>query len=402
MKAICNDIVLAKSDDIVAATGARNPGIDLLRGLAIVLVVLNHLGLRIPLKQSALADVLPAWLLSRLNYNGYEAVFVFFVISGFLIAGNALRRWDSLERIDLRAFYTRRFARIVPCLLALIVVLSVLHLLGVQDYVIHREGQSLPRAIFAALGLHLNWYEGRTGYLPGNWDVLWSLSIEEVFYIGFPLVCLATRRRGVLMLLLGVLALSMPWTHAALRGNEIWQEKAYLPGMSAIAIGVLGALLAAHWRLPPRRTSGLLGWLGAVGLIAAMICGAAMWQLFRDGYLLLLAASALCLLLACEQRQRRGPWQPWRGLDWLRSWGRLSYEIYLSHMFVVFAVVRIFRLTGGDPRWGCLWYLLALPSCWLLGKAVERWLSLPCERWLRARLLRPHAAAGAPVAMAVD
>ncbi|HTM27906.1 MAG TPA: hypothetical protein VL097_00930, partial [Rhodanobacter sp.] len=44
---------------------SRNPGIDLLRGLAIVLVVFNHLGLRIPLKKTALADVLPTWLLSR-------------------------------------------------------------------------------------------------------------------------------------------------------------------------------------------------------------------------------------------------------------------------------------------------------------------------------------------------
>jgi peptidoglycan/LPS O-acetylase OafA/YrhL len=367
----------------------RNPGIDLLRGLAILLVVFNHLGLRIPLKKTALADVLPGWFLSRLNYNGYEAVFVFFVISGFLISGNALRRWGSLEQIDLRTFYVRRFARIVPCLLVLIAVLSVLHLLTVPDYTISHAGQSLPGAIWAALGLHLNWYEGHTGYLPGNWDVLWSLSIEEVFYIGFPLACLLTRRLTVLVPLLLLLALSMPWTHAALRGNEIWQEKAYLPGMSAIAIGVLGALLATRSATLPPRTVSLLGWLGVIGLVAATIDGAAMWHLLRDGYMLLLALSALCLLLACEQRQRRGAWHTWRGLDWMRSWGRLSYEIYLSHMFVVFAVVRLFKLAGGDMRLGVLWYLLTLPLCWVLGTMVERWLSTPCERWLRTRL-SPH------------
>jgi peptidoglycan/LPS O-acetylase OafA/YrhL len=373
--------------ELQSAQTGRNPGIDLLRGLSILFVILNHLGLRIPLKKTALAELLPPWFLGRLNYNGYEAVFVFFVISGFLIAGNALQRWGGLERIDLRAFYARRFARIVPCLLGLIAVLAVLHGLAVPDYTISRPGQSLPGAIWAALGLHLNWYEGRTGYLPGNWDVLWSLSIEEVFYIGFPLVCLLTRQRWVLVPLLVLLALSMPWTHAALRGNEIWQEKAYLPGMSAIAIGVLGALLAARLRILPARTTTLLGWLGALGLAAATIDGAVMWQLLRDGYMLLLALSALCLLLACAQRQRRGDWHASRALDWLRSWGRLSYEIYLSHMFVVFAVVRIFRLAGGDLRWGFLWYLLALPLCWLLGLAVERWLSAPCERWLRASLL---------------
>jgi peptidoglycan/LPS O-acetylase OafA/YrhL len=375
--------------DSLAAQTRRNPGIDLLRGLSILFVILNHLGLRIPLKKTALAEVLPPWFLSRLNYNGYEAVFVFFVISGFLIAGNALQRWGGLERIDLRAFYARRFARIMPCLLVLIAVLAVLHLLAVPDYTIHRPGQSLPGAIGAALGLHLNWYEGHYGYLPGNWDVLWSLSIEEVFYIGFPLACLLTRRRWVLVPLLLLLALSMPWTHAALRGNEIWQEKAYLPGMSAIAIGVLGALLAARSHNLAARTTTLLGWLGAIGLVAATIDGAAMWQLLRDGYMLLLALSALCLLLACEQRQRRGDWHPWRPLNWLRSWGRLSYEIYLTHMFVVTPVVWFFKFTGGDMRLGFLWYLLTLPLCWLLGAVVERWLSTPCERWLRHRWVKP-------------
>ena len=124
-----------------------------------------------------------------------------------------------------------------------------------------------------------------------------------------------------------------------------------------------------------------------------MLDGAVLWRLLRDGSLLVLALSTLCLLLASQQRQLRGDWRPARGWGWLRSWGRLSYEIYLSHMFVVFAVVRLYRHVDGDPRWGFAWYLLALPLCWLLGVVVERWLSLPCERWLRARLLRAPLAA---------
>ena len=177
-------------------------------------MVLHHIGLRIPLKKGVLAGFVPKEVLSGLNYNGYEAVFIFFVISGFLIAGNVLRRDGALAKVDVRAFYTRRFSRIVPCLLLLVAVLSALHLLGVRDYVIQREGQTLPRAIVAALGFHLNWYEGMTGYLPGNWDVLWSLSIEEVFYLGFPLACLLVRRNAVLVPLLVLLALSLPITRA--------------------------------------------------------------------------------------------------------------------------------------------------------------------------------------------
>ena len=371
---------------------ARNPGIDALRGLSILLVVLHHIGLRIPFKKTALADVLPMPLLRALNYNGYEAVFVFFVISGFLIAGNVLRRWGSLQQIDARSFYARRFARIVPCLLVLLIVLSVLHLLGVDDYVIHREGQSLPGAILAALGLHLNWYEGVTGYLPGSWDVLWSLSIEEAFYLGFPLLCLLIRRDVVLIPLLVLLAVSLPWSRGALEANEIWQEKAYLPGMSAIAIGVIGA-----WLMPRLRLRGygvpVLQALGWAGLVCTFVAGGWIWHYIRNGYMLLLTLSALALLIAFAEQARRGDRKPFPGFGWLRSWGRLSYEIYLTHMFVVFAVVRAYRAFGGDGRLGFLWYLPALPLCWLLGVAVERWLSLPAERWLQTRLLPTRAQA---------
>ena len=368
----------------------RNAGIDLLRGLAIVFVLLNHLGLpmRIPLKATALADVLPLRLLQALNYNGYEAVFVFFVISGFLIAGNALQRWSSLARVELRAFYARRFARIVPCLLALVAVLAVLHVLGVADYVIHRPGQSLGGAVLSALGLHLNWYEGLTGYLPGSWDVLWSLSIEEAFYLGFPLVCLLTRRTWVLAPLLLVLALSLPWTRAALEGNEIWQEKAYLPGMAAIATGVLGALALAPARVWPQGACRALRWLGALGLLGATLGGHWLWPLLHEGTLLLLTGSTLALLVAFRLDSPRVP----RGLRWLCDWGRLSYEIYLSHMFVVFALVRLYRWNGADPRLGFLWYLATFALCWALGAGVARGLSEPCERWLRGRWLRSVAA----------
>jgi peptidoglycan/LPS O-acetylase OafA/YrhL len=69
--------------------------------------------------------------------------------------------------------------------------------------------------------------------------------------------------------------------------------------------------------------------------------------------------------------------------------GRASYEIYLTHMFVVFALVGVARMTGTDTVWGWVWYLPALGLCWLLGGLVSRYVSEPANRALRARMLRP-------------
>jgi len=361
----------------------RHAGIDRLRGLAIVLVVLHHLGLRMPLRDTALGDWLPRRILNALNYNGYEAVFVFFVISGFLIAGNALDRWGDLARIELATFYRRRAARILPCLLALVGVLALLHALAVPDYVIERPGQSLGGAVASALGLYLNWYEGQTGYLPGNWDVLWSLSIEEVFYLGFPLVCLLTRRRAVLVPLLVLLALSLPWSLASIAGNEVWKEKAYLPGMAAIATGVLGALWVRTWP-PSAGAARALRWCGTVAMLAMMTLTAPwLWRALHDGVMLMLTLATVCLLVGMRPAPAASPRV--RGFGWLESWGRLSYEIYLTHMFVVFAAVRLWHVTGGEPRAGLWWYPPSLALAWGLGALVARGLSQPCERWLRGR-----------------
>ena len=365
----------------------RDAAIDVLRGLSIVLVVLHHVGLRIPLRRGVLADFLPARLLVALTGNGYEAVFVFFVISGFLITSNTLARWGALGAIDIRAFYRRRAARILPCLSLLVAVLAVLDRIGANHFVIDASRQSLARALLAVAGLHLNWYEGMTGYLPANWDVLWSLSIEEVFYLAFPVVCLLPGARRWLLPLAMLFALSLPWSHAALDGNEIWQEKAYLPGMSAIATGVIAALLAQRWR-PPPRTATWLGVSGWVGLVAVFGFENLLWRSLKDGCLLVLTMSVAALLVASKASPVRDHRRLSRATRSLRSFGRLSYEVYLTHMFVVWLVVDVYRRIDADEAWGFLWYGPALGLSWALGRAVAHGVSLPVERAIRRRAVQ--------------
>ncbi|NPD67248.1 acyltransferase [Lichenicola cladoniae] len=210
----------------------RNVGIDLIRGISIVLVVIHHTSLRIPVMQTSLSAILPKRFLIGLSSDGYEAVFVFFVVSGFLIATNSIRRWTSLARLDPRIFYIRRAARILPCLVLLVAVLASLDPSGVSNYVITRADQSLPRAILAAFAFHLNWYEGHTGSLPGGWDVTWSLSVEEVFHLGFPLVCLLVGRYWMLQtILFAALALSLPLLlHVIAHAPKSGGRKPIFPG----------------------------------------------------------------------------------------------------------------------------------------------------------------------------
>jgi peptidoglycan/LPS O-acetylase OafA/YrhL len=74
------------------------------------------------------------------------------------------------------------------------------------------------------------------------------------------------------------------------------------------------------------------------------------------------------------------------GTGWLRSFGRLSYEIYLTHMFAVFSIVGLFHWSGANLYFGWLWFPPALALSWALGTAISRVLSTPADRWLREKL----------------
>ncbi len=106
--------------------------------------------------------------------------------------------------MNVRDFYRLRFARIAPLLLLLLVVLSVLDLVHVEGFVVSQKTGGLGRALLAAFTFHINLLEARRGYLPPGWDILWSLSVEEMFYLFFPLICRGFRRVSFLLVLLSV------------------------------------------------------------------------------------------------------------------------------------------------------------------------------------------------------
>ena len=363
---------------------SRLDGIDLLRGLAIFLVLMNHVNMRLLFAHVPYTKGLPPQLTYSLVWNGQFGVQIFFAVSGFLITSMSLRRWGTISRVKIRDFYRLRFARIAPLLLLLLAILSALHLAHVKNFIVSPKTGGLGRALIAALTFHVNLLEARRDYLPGNWDILWSLSVEEMFYLFFPLACLLFRRTRALIIpllafiILGPFARSVAFNH-----NEVWREYSYLGGMDAIAMGCLTALLLANRRLsrPALWTATIAG----ATLVIFSLCfsiRAYKWGLGRNGLNMTILALGTCLLIATAAQTH---WHAPRIFTPLRKLGQRSYEIYLTHMFVVFALFALFLLAHKPIRTVPFLFLAVTLVSALLGELVARAYSEPMNRWLRNR-----------------
>ena len=375
-------------DSALSANPARSwtrlDGVDLLRALAIFFVLMNHVNIRLLSAKVPYLRGLPHQLVNSLVWNGQFGVQIFFAVSGFLITSTTLRRWGSLSRVCVRDFYLLRFARIAPLLLLLLALLSLLHMAHFYDFVVPAKTGGLGRALIAALTFHVNVLEARRGYLPGNWDILWSLSVEEMFYLFFPLVCfLLGRGKLLLILLLTFVALGPFGRTTFAHGNEVWQEYSYLAGMDAIALGCLTALFVARRRL----SRPLLLTLGSVGtalliFILGFSLQAYSWGLGRNGLNMTILALGACMVIAAAaQTHWRGP----RVFTPFLILGQRSYEIYLTHMFVVFAFFHLFLMAGKPMRAVPALFATVILFAVLLGELVARFYSEPMNRWLRNR-----------------
>jgi len=374
----------------------RLDGVDLLRGVAICLVLMNHVNMQLIGTKVPYTQGMPRQLVSSLVWNGQFGVQIFFAISGFLITSTTLRRWGSLSAVSLRDFYRLRFARIAPLMILLLVILSSLHLFHVKGFVVSEKTGGLGRALVAALTFHVNLLEARRGYLPPSWDILWSLSVEEIFYLCFPLMCRVLRRSGLLLAGLLLFVLLGPFARsAAFNQNPVWREYSYLGGMDGIALGCLTALLSAKARL----SSINLRMLGAAGvmMLGFILCfsiRAYRLGLGRDGLDMTILALGTCMVLVVFVQTR---WQAPRFLVPLVHLGRLSYEVYLTHIFIVLSLFRLFLLANKPIRAVPVMFVAVLVFSGLLGAVVSRSYTEPMNRWLRERWVKDATRVGSTV-----
>ena len=165
---------------------------------------------------------------------------------------HTLQRNGFLAQIKLKDFYIRRIARIMPCLVLLVAMVSVLGSLGLQPFLNQSPNGvevSYAVTVLSALSFWMNLLIIEYGWVNYALGVLWSLSVEEVFYLAFPVLCLVLGRgKGFIVFLLAVIAYA-PYFRALHFGEE---SGAYLyhyfSSFDGIAIGCLTAMYAQHFK----------------------------------------------------------------------------------------------------------------------------------------------------------
>lgn len=367
------------------SVGPRDQRIDLIRGVSILLVLFHHFNIAYRLDDTALSRAFSWETVRAVARNGNYGVTMFFVISGYLITSNADRRWAGLANIKAGTFYGLRAARILPCLLLLLAVVNLLALAGVAIFQNHAQDGEPPSfwlANFASLTFWMNVLIGRSGWFNYPLGVLWSLSVEEVFYLSFPILCVFMRREARLLAFWAAIIVISPVYRFTHQGDEGGFLYAYFASFDGIAIGCCTALLAKRVILHGR---------GDQVLQTFTVAGMALlylWQPIGQTNVLGVTAMALgtaALLLGAHNR-RAGPFGRSWPLAALRWFGELSYELYLFHLVVLGAMRTMFppRNAVGDEK---LWLLVAfLASSAGLSAVVARFYAEPLNRGIRQLL----------------
>jgi peptidoglycan/LPS O-acetylase OafA/YrhL len=385
---------------MAAPVRSHRPGLDGLRGLAVAVVVAYHL---------------------ELLRGGFLGVDVFFVLSGYLITGLVLGEATETGGLSLRTFWGRRIRRLVPALVAMVVtvVAAALALGWPAD-----ERRDLAIGATATLTWWANWRQaGGSSYWASGEDPFrhaWSLSIEEQFYVLWPLAAVAvvllvrrTRPERLAMALgvvagLGALA-SGTWMVALAHRLEVGDlSRVYVGTDTRVVAPLLGCLLAclAHrsprtWAQGPGVRAG--GIVGAVVLIAMVLTvDVSAPSTYRSG-LLLVAAAMAGLLVRSAASAETTSLDP---VGWLvahpiaRYLGTRSYALYLWSWPV--QVLVVFRWPEIDRA---VLVATTLAASLLLAELSQRAVEVPLRHrsgWAAAPAWRrPAWAAGGVAAVAV-
>ncbi|WP_374929368.1 acyltransferase family protein [Kytococcus sedentarius] len=358
------------------ADSGRIQGLDGLRALAVGLVVVYHL----------LPDRLP---------GGFIGVDVFFVISGFLITTLLLREVRRNGYMNMPTFWMRRIRRLLPALVLVLLVCTAL--VWIVD--VTRGGDlrvGLGRQILGGLTFTTNWVEiaNGTSYFDQNQPVLykplWSLAVEEQFYLLWPpalalMLVLSARWRGRMLMVMGLGVGSAVWM-AVLYFTADDVTRPYY-GTDSHLFGLMAGVLLSFWWMSRGswlRSAAWRQWRGPAGLVA--LVGVLLLSLVmpEDRAVTYLGGLFVASVLTTVVIASLLPGRTWlhgllelRPMEWV---GERSYGLYLWHWPVL--LLMLAALPAQEE--GSLGYwtlrLVAVVITVLVAEASYRWVETPIRR----------------------
>ncbi|HAR6136163.1 TPA: acetyltransferase [Staphylococcus pseudintermedius] len=304
------------------------PGLDGVRAVAVIAIIIYHLN--------------PQWL-----SGGFLGVDTFFVISGYLITSLLLTEYHNTGKIKLMSFWLRRVKRLIPAVLFLVMGVIVLSLIFMPT-----EIQKVRADSIAAIFYVSNWW-----YIMQNVDYfeqfavqplkhLWSLAIEEQFYLVFPIVLLSLlsfirRLKSIRIIFLILLVISMIAMMVLYVPNEN-VARVYFGTDTRIQTLLMGVLLALVW--PPfqlkakvnRQMRTMIDTAGVVGLAILFICFKFVSEtnsiLYYGGFFLI---STVTLLVIASSVHPSGYFAKFLGNKVFTFIGSRSYSLYLWHYPII-------------------------------------------------------------------